>query len=293
MIELDSHTISVVRTGVVFQKPDLDTCLAALILGVTERDRLIAIPFADTPEHLLNDPAILCIEAGGSGQIELNNFDHHDPERYLQPACVQALRMTKSIDQNLRRLVTYVAMVDDGLRPCTPQPGLVQLSQLFSGLQLVVTDIEARFLKGVAFLESVLNRGLDPFLGLPVFHEWQHYLDSWHESKQQLVRYATDAELFFTARGRVAGYLEHPGIGGFDLLYTSGCEVAILSNPAWGPNRIRKYTIGSRGPSLNHLLATLKCHEGSWGGRVQVIGSPRQGSMLSPEIIKSLVTDHF
>ena len=74
---------------VIIQQVDLDTCLTALILGVSPDDEIIVVREGASPEDLA-DPEVLCIECGGSGQVELNNFDHHDTSEELPPACRQA-----------------------------------------------------------------------------------------------------------------------------------------------------------------------------------------------------------
>ena len=53
---------------VIIQKPDLDTCLTALIMGVT-RDDDIVILRGDASEDDLGNSNILCIEVGYSGKI--------------------------------------------------------------------------------------------------------------------------------------------------------------------------------------------------------------------------------
>jgi len=73
---------------VVIQKVDLDTCLTALLLEVSEQDEVSVV--ADrAPQERLNDPNTLCIECGDSGQVERNDYDHHDVSDPLPPACVQ------------------------------------------------------------------------------------------------------------------------------------------------------------------------------------------------------------
>lgn len=78
---------------VIIQQVDMDTCLTALILGVSPDDEIIVVRDQADPEDL-NDPCVLCIECGGSGRVELNNFDHHDAAHAqagdLPPACRQA-----------------------------------------------------------------------------------------------------------------------------------------------------------------------------------------------------------
>jgi hypothetical protein len=72
-------------SAVIIQKPDLDTCLTGLILGANAGGHLFALS-SIVPQALLATPAVLCIEAGGSGQTALNNFAHHDPDYYFPPA---------------------------------------------------------------------------------------------------------------------------------------------------------------------------------------------------------------
>jgi len=76
----------------IIQKVDLDTCLTALILGVDPLADEVIVVKGEAGEEELSDPAVVCIEAGGSGRSDLNNFDHHDPDRYFEPACRQAWR---------------------------------------------------------------------------------------------------------------------------------------------------------------------------------------------------------
>lgn len=77
---------------VVIQKVDLDTALAAFILGVSEKDEIVAVRDKAGPEDLAN-PNIRCIECGGSGQTRLGNFDHHNTDQELSPACRQAFEV--------------------------------------------------------------------------------------------------------------------------------------------------------------------------------------------------------
>ena len=97
---------------VIIQKPDLDTCLTAMVLGI-EGTEDIMVSRGEAPAEALNDPAVVCIEAGGSGQVQLNNFDHHNTPSYFSPACRQALEQRSVRDVKVQRLVDYVCMVDE------------------------------------------------------------------------------------------------------------------------------------------------------------------------------------
>jgi len=81
---------------VVIQQADLDTSLTALILGVSPDDEVVAVQAKAAPEDLAHRD-VLCIECGGSGQTDLNNFDHHDSAVSLPPACRQAFAITGGI----------------------------------------------------------------------------------------------------------------------------------------------------------------------------------------------------
>lgn len=71
---------------VIIRKPDLDTCLTALILGVEGSDEVILVSGDASEEDIMN-PDVLSIEAGGSGLVHLNNFDLHDTK--TTSPCVQ------------------------------------------------------------------------------------------------------------------------------------------------------------------------------------------------------------
>ncbi len=58
-------------------------------MGVSLDSEIIVVHHK-APAEELADPEVLCIECGGSGQIGLNNFDHHETAEELPPACRQA-----------------------------------------------------------------------------------------------------------------------------------------------------------------------------------------------------------
>ena len=129
---------------VVLQQVDLDTCLTGLLLGVGAASEVTVARDGAAPAELA-DPAVLCIEAGGSGQTERNNFDHHDAAGSWPPACVQALRAAGAAGSPaLERLVAYVAEVDLGRAPDESR----SLSSVFSGMRLTVRDPREQFFAG-------------------------------------------------------------------------------------------------------------------------------------------------
>ncbi|MEA1969848.1 MAG: hypothetical protein U9N77_16730, partial [Thermodesulfobacteriota bacterium] len=76
---------------VIIQKTDLDTCMAALLIGISKKDTVLEVK--DGASHVdIMDVDTICIEAGGSGLVHLNNFDHHDPGIVLPSACIQVIK---------------------------------------------------------------------------------------------------------------------------------------------------------------------------------------------------------
>jgi len=270
---------------VVFRKPDLDTCLAALILGVGAGDQLRLAPDGAAPAELA-DPGVLCIEAGGSGQVELGNYDHHAPGLDLPPACVQAWGRTGR-DPALDRLVRYTALVDEA-RPGAAV-GFPSLSNVFSGMLLVTDGQREQFLDGIALLREVGARGYDPFAPLPEVAAWGPYIAAKHANRHRVEAALAQAVFFTTAGGRKAAYCASGAPGGIGALYARGCNVVIMHDPAWGTPPVPKYTIAGNQVAVAPLLGPLGACEPGWGGRATIIGSPPHGSILAPEALIDLV----
>lgn len=70
-------------------KIDLDVIGCGFLLGVSRKDEIIPVK-AQAPQKALEDPKVICIECGGSGQTELLNFDHHGPDAPQKSATLQA-----------------------------------------------------------------------------------------------------------------------------------------------------------------------------------------------------------
>lgn len=272
---------------VVIQKPDLDTCLTGLICGVSKHDHIhIVLDSAGNDD--LKNPSVLCIECGGTGLMDLNNFDHHDPERYFPPACKQVYDHLKCKDVRLKRLVKYVCLIDDRSEkhPHIPFPSL---SNIFSGMLLVEKDLKKQFLKGIEIFKKVLEDDIDPFSTMPRLFEWAEFIEAKIENMVEIERASKDAQFFYSERGEKIGFLESTSIGGIGALYKAGCDVAIIYNPAFGDPPRPKYTIAGNNKKLVQLLPFFDNMEKGWGGREKIIGSPKAGSRLKPEEILEIV----
>ncbi len=281
-------------------KVDLDTCLTALVLGISSEDQVTILPGSAAP-RLLADPESLCIEVGGSGQVELNNFDHHDESRFFPPACRQAFacRSSHNSRSGLERLVDYVSLVDDP--PAEPlKIQYPSLSNLFSGMLMQTLQSDLKFQRGLELLNTVLDQGYDPFAPLSRRPEWRLYLAAKEDNNRRLAESGViaAARYFTTAGGLKAGFIslsekDSDLIVGPGVLYGEGCDIAVVFSPAFGEPPVRKFTIAGRERPVNHLLPHLARLEPGWGGREKIIGSPQKGgSFLQEKTIIELVRNH-
>lgn len=273
----------------VVRQVDLDTCLTGWLLGASA-----AVPVTHAPrgasEHDLADPAVLCLEAGGSGETGRSNFDHHDTPQPLPPACLQALALVASPSPAVRRLSEYVALVDEGrIEPSDERVSFPTLSALFSGMRLVEPDAVSQFRAGLAILQQVAADGLDPFGTMPDRAEWRAYRDRKRAELDTLEHDAALVSLFETRAGRLGGYLESGAIGAIGAIYHRGAVVAVAFSPTFQPTREqaprRKFTIAGRQPlRVDGLLDALRVLEPGWGGPAHgtIVASPVDGSTLSP-----------
>lgn len=284
---------------VIIQKVDLDTALTALLLEVSSQDEIVVVHEQADAEELA-DPGVICIECGGSGQIGLNNFDHHDTDRELPSACVQAFQAhcEPREQQGLERLVEYVSLLDtrgpEGLlqQSDLPPDSFPTLSGLFSGMLLVTADRGEQLLRGIGLLQALLARGDDPFGLMPELPQWQDYLEAKRRNQEAIGRAIEGAKLFETAGGRKVGFVETEVIGALGALYALGCQIAIAYAPRFGQPPVPKYTIAGNGLRVDSLRSRLNELEAGWGGPAHgtILGSPRRGSKLTPEQVMAIVS---
>lgn len=280
-----------------FRKPDLDTLVSALVAGVTSETPKRVVLMATEKE--LADPEILCLEVGGSGQTELNNFDHHDPEKELPPACKQAWekfrpfwteRIPKEKLEILDRLISYTWLVDEGKLLSQPFPSL---SHLISGICLVEKNPLLQFSRGLKVLHTLLEEEIDPFSRIEnsrilQSEEIQTCLKAKEANYRLLQEALARASFFRTEGGLLVGVLVTEAIGGAGSLFFRGADLAVLHHPGIG-----KFTICSRQISLTPLLERLKTLEEGWGGRRTIIGSPACGSSLPLELILDIIKEIY
>jgi hypothetical protein len=126
-------------------KIDFDVLLSSsLISGLGAGDTYVS---ADTRTPAgqaalaaaLADPTVFCVEVGGSGQTDLNNFDHHQVGGPTESACLQIWRKLGS-SEDTRRLVEYCNTVDTGGLQALGDKPKVALTDILAGIILVAGD---------------------------------------------------------------------------------------------------------------------------------------------------------
>jgi hypothetical protein len=285
----------VIAVRVVISQVDMDTALAAWLLGVSTKYEIIVVPREACPADLL-DPSTFCIEAGGSGQTHLGNFDHHNTELPLPPACRQVFELMGNASPAVDRLVHYVECIDTGLRERTSAPAAFPtLSALFSGMRLSVSDAAGQLFAGFDIYRVVLEEGLDPFGVMPHRKEWRVWIERKCQERESLAREVSKSSIFISKEGRRIGFLETSVIGGPGALYRLGCDVGITYSPRFGTPPVAKYTIGSNVIRVDMLLAHLNQMEEGWGGPSHgtIIASPRSGSKLTSSEVIAIVSEHL
>lgn len=273
-------------SAVVIRKIDLDTSVAAWLLGVEGDGRILVRPGGALPVELA-DPHVLCIEAGGSGDVSRSNFDHHEPDGPKSPAAIQAFRARGLRDPYLGRLAGYTAAVDLGI--CLRRWPGVSLSSLASGIRLVLPTEEARLRTILALLTTFVNERLDPFAPVSPRREWVPFVDARRRARAGLQADLWRLRRYRSVRYGVVGVLITPHIGALGAVYAEGCDIAVAfdRDPDLGPS---KCTIGSRGISLHWLSGALQRLERGWGGPAHgtVLGSPTAGTSLGLDRVLSL-----
>ena len=272
---------------IVIQRPDLDTCLAGAILGAQDSDPVVYRAEGATAAEL-SDPTVVCLEAGGSGQVELGNFDHHDPGLDLPPAATQAY-VYAGRPPAYARLVEYNEVIDlclaSPLRPPFPS-----VSSLISGIRFLhAEDPVCQFRQGVRALRLIAERGIDPFDRLPAVAEWAPYLEEKSRRLSELNQAPPAAETVTCGRMKIA-FSTTTLVGAVGSLDRLGADVAVVARPL-ETSGTWKYTIAGRNVRVSGLLDVLKRLEAGWGGPAHgtIIGSPHRGSALPPETVRAIV----
>lgn len=266
------------KMHIAFTKPDMDTCLAAMIAVGSKIYTPIHVQ-EGARQGLLDDKDVVCIECGGSGQTEFSNFDHHVVGWALPSACFQAYAYYGCDSQALMRLVSYVHKIDMGEYVDSP-PEFPSLSNVFSGMLLSGFSAKETLKSGMDIFRTVLEYGIDPYDRMPKLSEWNDYISICKKNKKAIEVAVQNIIEVVSPSGLKVGYLCSNLYGGMGHIYKKGCPIAVLYNPD-----ISKITVGTTGVSLANALRELDRYEFGWGGRNTIISSPARGTSLTPGFV--------
>lgn len=280
--------------SVLFGKVDLDTIATAFVMGANPIEQVFVAISGSASSSQLADPSNLCIEVGGSGRTEDNNFDHHNSGQTSLSAAAQSL-------ERLAKIIRYVDDVDCGRLTKKKKKVFPSLVQLISGMLLVVKNPEDQMKQGLVILREVLHSGIDPYgcmepilKEIPDAHIWVSKKRE-HEKKMQQI--CGNAMWFTTKAGRKLAVVESDLFGIPGVMQGQGAEIVVALNPEHrsGKKAIRKFTIcGSGGIRVDDVLKTIVKKEDGWGGPAHgtIIGSPtNRDSTLSKEEVANIVVN--
>ncbi len=281
-----------IKQPVYIIKPDLDTIVTAALAGINPKTHQLVVLTSRAPAAVLENPKFLCLECGGSGQIHLNNFDHHDGTG-LPSACVQALKVFMTDDLFMHRLVAYAAAIDSGV--FTPKSGNITLGHVLGGLALTYTSFEHCFWAGLHVVRELVARRISPQnLGL---HMHQNSLWAGYVARQKAQRVALSNCTQAVRRIAVpCGYLLalttcYAGVHGLLLSLGGQVRLAMRHLPS-GKTQATISCANDLRHILSHFLALASQHEQGWGGPDHgcIVASPYGGSCLGEEEILAIIT---
>ncbi len=289
---------------VLFGKVDLDTIATALVLGLRSEDVVFRAIAGSASSAALADSSVVAIEVGGSGRTAENNFDHHSSNGSLAglnlSAAAQAL-------ERLARLIRYVDELDRGDRRAEQvEGGYPSLSQLISGMLLVVESPNLRMEKGLEILRGVVQSGIDPYGSMePILDNIPNarfYAATKREHDRKFEEVCESATWYTTHTGHKLAVVETEWFGAPGALYGKGADIVVALNPemrkAGGTGTYRKFTLAVNRsvcdltvtPALNELARL----EQGWGGPDHggICGSPLgRDSGLEMETIVQIVVE--
>ncbi len=275
-------------------KIDLDTAGAAYLLGVSREDKVEALRGNATTKDLAN-AEVVCIEVGGSGQTQLNNWDHHEESGPSISATLQVFQIKNLDTEKFGNLVDYINQIDiEGFRSL-PGYGKVEfptLSDVFAGMLLTERNPVEQLHKGVKILKTVIDSAMNPYGTIKDFNS---YAEAKVENNRQMAKAVEQARWDTTNSGLKLGYLKTDFFGAPGALYGNGAEVVVAFSPHYGPAGVPKFTIAGNGIKVNKVLSALNALEPGWGGPPTgtILGSPREGSKLSFEVVVQIVKENL
>ncbi len=306
---------------ILVEKIDLDTAGTAYLLGVNREDMVEVLRGGVATAEDLANADVICIEVGGSGQVQFNNWDHHAEggpfesatlQAYWEIPCPSCGGSRKGIDPVTEAASTGCGWAVDGIEPrcqaslvayinqvdtkgfrSLPGYGKVEfptLSDVFAGMLLTERNPVGQLHKGVELLKAVVESGEDPYGTISGFDS---YAAIKAENNRQITVAVEEARWDTTRGGLKLAYLETDFFGAPGALYGNGAEVVVAYSPHFGPAGVPKFTVAGNGIKVGAVLPALNALESGWGGPPTgtILGSPREGSKLSLEEVVRIVKE--
>ncbi|PJA45004.1 hypothetical protein CO174_05475 [Candidatus Uhrbacteria bacterium CG_4_9_14_3_um_filter_50_9] len=266
---------------VLFGKVDLDTIATALVLGLRSEDVMFRAIGGSAASAALADSSVVAIEVGGSGRTTENNFDHHSSSGLL--AGVTNLSAAAQALERLARLIRYVDELDRGDRRAEQIEGggYPSLSQLISGMLLVVDSPHLRMEKGLEILRGVLQSGIDPYGSMESILDHipnaRFYAATKREHDRKFEEVCESATWYTTHAGHKLAVVETEWFRAPGALYGKGADIVVAPD----------LTVA---PALEELARLEK----GWGGPAHggICGSPLgRDSGLEMETVAQIVVE--
>lgn len=313
---------------VVVEKIDLDTVGSFFlhrIAGRVNEGAEIVAKRGQADQVELSDPAVLCIECGGSGDIAGGNFDHH-AEGIEESAVRQTLKTLpkEKLTLELIHLTNLIEEFDlnggERFFAKYPRPEFPGITDLMAGINLVhARDPKMALLEGEKLLKEIVDQKINPYGQIDGFDK---YAAAKKTNDQNIEKVRQEVDFFVSESGRInIGWLKTEYFGAPQIVYQEGAKkfgkealVAVVAhNPAFGPNKNEnKFTVGlnltpqeakEKSLSLKELAEKLNAIDGavnlaeqkSWGGPATgtIIGSPKGGSAMTMEEVLEIFKKNY
>jgi len=266
------------RRIVMSMSVDMDSCMTgAILIGTGDQVPDIDLAHSQALPEQLENPDIPCIECGGSGDVDRNNWDHHyydgdtAEKEYLPPACIQA---AKRVLGEVPPIIQAIGAWDEGKE----DPGFEhqEIREIFSGMLLDVRNVMEQAKEGIVLCQKWLA---GDFSVSPKEEKWRGVKKEYDIK----IAEAMDAvEFLDTLSGRVIAYVESPFWGTLRAIQNTIDEedIVVVRNPANGKVTI---ALNPQGPGdLKFICELLNKLDPGWGGPItgKIIGSPQAGTKL-------------
>lgn len=279
-------------------KLDLDSLATAIFARRTFDAVEFVTANTSTPEGReqlvawLVDPEVVCIEVGGSGQANLNNFDHH--QTGLELACALAQYVAKNGgDAAWRKLAEYVNAFDSygpsAVRDLT-------VANIEKGMRLAAEDQKWPTEKLLAEVEVLLDAVLD--LGgeadnaevvakVAAMGAFTPALARVAEEDRLIAELKTATQTIVLPSERKLGVVTSPYRGNAAAIVTGlGNDYAAVFNPAFqGGKWTFSVSFAHKSGDLTAFFAALNKIEPGVGGRAAVGGSAQASKLTAEQIV--------